>query len=68
LNAKSSEALVVHKRLNSTGTLIQCEGIDRDESEAAAILAELRTVLREHNEYMRAMALRMLNHSSQAAD
>jgi hypothetical protein len=34
-----------------------------DESEAAALLAELRTILREHNEHVRAMALKVLNHS-----
>ena len=38
-----------------------------DESDAAAILAELRMALREHNEYLRALALEVLNHSSSKA-
>jgi len=38
-----------------------------NESEAAAVLAELRIALKEHNEYLRAMALKVLNHSSSKA-
>lgn len=45
------------------------KALTADESETAAILAELRTVLRDHNEDLRAMALKGLNHSpSKAAD
>lgn len=43
------------------------KALTADESEAAAILAELRTALREHNEYLRALALEVLNHSSSKA-
>ena len=43
------------------------KALTADESEAAAILAELRTVLKEHNEYLRAMTLNVFNHSSSNA-
>ena len=43
------------------------KALTADESEAATVLAELRMALREHNEYLRALALEVLNHSSSKA-
>ena len=43
------------------------KALTADDSEVGAILAELQTALREHNQYLRETASRVLNHSSSKA-